>query len=121
MQTSPSPGGALQVEWRLDGPAVIVSAVGEVDMDTAPILTEHITRAAGEATPPAPVVADLRGVQFFGSSGIAALLTAHHYCARRNTGLRVLATPLVTRPLEITGAHQVLTICPTLTAALGQD
>jgi anti-anti-sigma factor len=74
---------------------VLVTVTGEVDMSTA----DGMFRAAvkdGAGT----VLLDLRGVTFFDSAAIHALLQlAEHYGA----GLRVLASPPVRRVLEISG------------------
>jgi len=118
---TPPPPECLQIEHRVQGPAVIVRVAGTVDADAAPSLIEHLTAAALHATPPGPVVVDLRDVHVFGSSGIAALMETHQRCRQRHTELRVLATASVTRPLEITGTRDILTICPTLTEALSGE
>jgi len=118
MQPPPAHHADFQIEHRSLGPAVIVRAVGRVDTDTAPLLIEHVTRATHQATPPGPVVVDLREVHIFGFRGIAALLEAHHHCQQRQFDLRVLAAYSVTRPVQVSDADKVLTICPTLTEAL---
>jgi len=110
--------GLLHVERRSEGTAVVVRAVGEVDMHTAPLLDDHLTVATELATPPAPVVADLRDVHFFDSKGIAALIGAQQRCQQQNTGLRVLVSTPVMRPIAVLGMTDVFTLCPTLTAAL---
>lgn len=118
--TQPQPG-ELQVTHRVEGQAVIVHAVGEVDVHTAPDLTEHLAVAIKTATPPGPVVVDLRKIEFFGSRGVGVLLLAQQECDRHGTALRILATRRVIRPLDITGARADLTLCSTLTEALHSD
>jgi anti-anti-sigma factor len=108
----------LHVDHRVEGTAVVVRAVGEVDMFTAPVLAKQLTRAAEVVTPPAPLVADFRELRFFGSSGISALLVAYQQCQRQSVPLRVVAGPAVTRRLGMVGVLDVLMICPTLTDAL---
>jgi anti-sigma B factor antagonist len=118
---TPSQGFHLHVDQRVEGDAVIVRAVGEVDMLSVPLLAEQLALAAEVAKPPGPVVADLREVVFFGSNGISALLVAQDECKQRDVTLRVLGTRVVTHPLDVTGASAALTICPTLTDALRSD
>ena len=118
MQPPPPHNDTLQIEHRSRGPAVIVRAVGGVDTDTAPLLIQHLTLAAQQATPPGPVVVDLREIHMFGFRGIAALTKIHHQCQLWHLDLRVLANSAVARILQVSGADKALTICPTLTEAL---
>jgi anti-anti-sigma factor len=110
--------GPLHVERRREGTAVVVRVVGEVDVHTAPLLDEHLTVATELATPPAPVVADLRDVHFFGSKGIAALIGAQHRCQQQRTALRVLVSTPVLRPITVLGMTDTFALYPSLTAAL---
>ncbi|OLF11596.1 hypothetical protein BLA60_11660 [Actinophytocola xinjiangensis] len=110
----------LHVDHHFSGPAIIVKAAGDVDLTTAQLLDDHLTAAATLADPPAPVVADLREVMFFGSNGVSVLLRAHQRCQRHHTPLHVLADRPVTRPLAVLGLRQTFLLCPTLTAALNR-
>jgi anti-sigma B factor antagonist len=118
MGTTGTQDSPLHVDQHNEGGAVVVRAAGEVDLGTAHTLIKYLTSAAEEVTPPAPVVADLREIQFFGSQGLAALVTAQQQCQQHHTALRLLVGPTVRRTLDITGMVDVLTICPTLTDAL---
>lgn len=120
MSATPSPNDYLRVDRRVDETAVVVHAVGEVDLYTAPVLAEQLARATATAAPSTPVVADLREIKFFGSRGFAALVTAHQQCQEQHISLRVVAGPLITHQLELVGLLDVLTVCPTLTEALEQ-
>jgi anti-anti-sigma factor len=76
-QKDPPPGDDLDhfhVERRREGAVVVVRAAGDVDITTTPLLDDQLRIATALATPPAPVVADLRDVEFFGSNGISVLL-----------------------------------------------
>lgn len=97
---------------------MVVRAVGDVDMVTAPVLAKELAHAAETVTPPALIVADLREVRFFGSSGIATLIVAHRQCQERRVTLRVVAGPSLTKRLTMSGLVGYLTICLTLTEAL---
>jgi anti-sigma B factor antagonist len=118
MATSHRHNDYLQIERRVEDCCVVVRAAGEIDMDTAPLLREELAIAVEFATPGVPVVADLRDIIFFGSSGIAALLEANRLCRQHRTVLHVVATALVRQPLELLGLREVLRLCPTITEAL---
>jgi anti-sigma B factor antagonist len=117
--TSPSRhDDQLHVERRLEGTTVVIRAAGEVDVTTAPLLKEHLRTATDQATPLAPLVADLRDVRFLGSHGIAVLVEAGQRCQQHHITLRLVATRPVTRPLGVLGMQDMFTLCPTLAAAL---
>jgi anti-anti-sigma factor len=98
--------------------AVVVRAVGEIDMNTAPLLDEELAIAIDSVIPPIPVVADLRDVQFFGSNGIATLLSAQRRCEQQRIALRVLGSMPVRRPIDVLGMNGVFALFPTLDSAL---
>jgi anti-anti-sigma factor len=80
---------------RVTGDGALVVVTGEVDMSTA----DDMFRAATEDAATAATV-DLRGVTFFDSAAIHALLRlAEHY----GGALTVLPSPQVRRVLEISG------------------
>jgi anti-sigma B factor antagonist len=104
-------------EQVVDG-VTVVRAVGEVNVRTASLLAARLAQATATTTPPVPVVVDLREVEFFGSTGISMLITAHRTCLDRFLSLRVVAGPSVTHRLGMVGLAEVLTIGPTLPEAL---
>jgi anti-sigma B factor antagonist len=109
----------LTAQRHRRGPTVIVRFTGEVDMNSADAMREALSAALAEATAPHPVVVDLIGVGFFGSSGLAELATAHQRAADRHTPLHIVATSrTVLRPLEVTGLATLLTIYRDVTSAL---
>ena len=63
-----------QVEGGRPGRSEVISPVGEVDMHESPALRE--TLLAAVAARPGAVVADLSGVTFMDSSGVATLVEA---------------------------------------------
>jgi anti-anti-sigma factor len=98
---------------------VVLRISGELDMLTAPILTEHVqeqfAREAGSA--PRTVVFDLTRVTFLGSAGLAVLAHAHTAAADRGDVVQIVATArAVLRPLEVTGLDKVLDIRPDVPA-----
>jgi anti-sigma B factor antagonist len=101
---------------RREGGAVVVAAVGEIDLLTAPVLADALD--AGWSDPEIGIVVlDLTEVSFLGSSGLAVLLEAGKVPRR---DLRVVPGDhrLVRRPLEISGLARALTVCDTVEDAL---
>ncbi|MGY1663026.1 STAS domain-containing protein [Geodermatophilus sp. SYSU D00705] len=93
---------------RPDG-AVTVSAAGEVDTFTAPLLRAALEIQL-ERQPP-ELVLDLRGVQFLGSAGLALLVETQKAAAARDIRLLLIATTRpVTRPLQVTGLLDLFTV-----------
>jgi anti-sigma B factor antagonist len=89
------------------GPVVRVTAVGEVDSSSAPLLRTELEAALdGELE---ELVVDLDGVTFLDSAGLSVLAGAHRTAVRRDVRLRVLASGrAVIRPLQITGLWDLL-------------
>ncbi|WP_433654604.1 STAS domain-containing protein [Nocardia sp. CA-128927] len=98
---------------RVDSAAVLTIG-GEVDAASAPQLQSGIEDALGAK--PALLVVDLSGVRFFGSAGLSVLLLAVE--AVTKNGLRVVVSPQVRRPIEVTGLDGILDIFDTLQDAL---
>ena len=89
------------------GPAMIVTAAGEVDSTSAPVLRQHLDALldgeVGELT------VDLRQVSFLDSAGLCVLATAHRRAVRQDVRMRVLASSrAVIRPMQITGLWELL-------------
>ncbi len=107
--TSLDPPAAELVSISVSGSSSLVrlTAVGEIDSSTAPLLRRHIDAALeGDA---AELTVDLDGVTFLDSAGLCVLASAHRRATERNVRLRVLATSrAVIRPLQITGLWELL-------------
>ncbi|MCV2488336.1 STAS domain-containing protein [Geodermatophilus sp. YIM 151500] len=86
---------------------VRVTAMGEIDSSSAPLLRRHLdTVLDGGAR---EVTVDLDLVTFLDSAGLSALAAAHRRAARDDVRLRVLASSrAVIRPLQITGLWELL-------------
>lgn len=97
--------------------ASVLTVGGEVDAASAPQLRAGVERALG-AEPPL-LVLDLSDVAFFGSAGLSVLLSAAE--AMSPGVLRVVASPQVRRPIEVTGLDEVLAVFGTLDGALATD
>jgi anti-sigma B factor antagonist len=87
---------------------VRVTAVGEVDSSSAPLLRTELETAldGGDLR---ELVVDLDGVTFLDSAGLSVLAGAHRRAAGHDVHLRVLASNrAVIRPLQITGLWDLL-------------
>lgn len=99
--------------------ARVVTAVGEVDVSTAPELRQCLRDQPDGAI----VVVDLSDVTFLDSTGLGVLVAA---LKRVRDGVDggelhlVVNRPQVTKVLEVTGLSTVFSIFPTLAEALGQ-
>ncbi|MFF0498612.1 STAS domain-containing protein [Nocardia aobensis] len=104
----------LRVEQRTEGSAVVVTVAGEVDMNSAPELQSALDQALqGE---PTAVVLDMTEVGFLGSAGLSVLLASSQSTATGS--LRVVASPAVRRPIEVTSLDALLRLFPTVADAL---
>ncbi|MFF4316198.1 STAS domain-containing protein [Streptomyces sp. NPDC001507] len=108
--------------WRLSltcshtGGVRVLTACGEIDLDSAPQLLDALT-ADGAAAP--LTVLDLSDVTFMDSSGINALIAAHHAARRHGGQLRLAApSPNVAEIFGIVGLPGVIPCHPTLRDAL---
>ena len=86
---------------------------GEVDLEAAPMLLDSIL-CAGEAHDAGHrVVLDLQDVTFIDSSGLAALVEAHHKLTARGQQLLLgTRSERVSRILSLTGLDQVISVAP---------
>jgi anti-sigma B factor antagonist len=113
-------GDLLHIFQESDGAAMVLRAVGEVDMVTSRLLAEHLTRVESEVVPPAPIVLDLTGVTFLDSAGLTVLVDHHQRCVELGTVLRIVADHrAVMRTLELTGLDALLTVVPRAPEARG--
>jgi anti-sigma B factor antagonist len=120
---SPSPAGDAQPSLAVrmtpgPGPGqIVVSVVGDIDLNTETQLREALARL--ESEPAQRVVLDLSGVEFMASAGIHVLLNVN--AALRSEGRTlVVACPQlgVARILTLTGADQLVPIAETVADAL---
>ena len=101
-----------------DGVAV-VHARGEVDIATAPLLSEVLREASADGAP--LLVADLAGVTLLDSTGLGALI--EHLGQLREQGGRtelrlVVVEPQVKKVLAITGLDQIFSIFASIEEAI---
>lgn len=108
--------GRLSITRGQSGGVRVLTVCGEVDLDSAPQLLDALTAdgAAAQVT-----VVDLGGVTFMDSSGINALIAAHHATQAQGGRLRLAApSPALSEPFGIVGLTEVIPCHPTLHEAL---
>jgi len=105
----------LSARQPSDG-VTVLAVSGEVDMVSAPTLRDALVNGlADEST----LVADMTGVTFLGSAGLAVLVETARLAAQRNASFKVVATArAVTRPLEATGLGEVFSVHESVDTAL---
>ena len=99
---------SLSTSAEQDG-TVTVSATGDIDAYTAPLLRTVVDSQLRRGRP--ELILDLSGVQFLGSAGLAALVEMQKLADARGIDLRLIAsTRAVTRALEVTGLVRLFAI-----------
>jgi anti-sigma B factor antagonist len=98
------------------GEAVVLTVAGEVDMLTAPKLTEAIKAALAAA--PKILVVDLSKVEFLASAGMTALVTAQAEVVPPTRFAVVADGPATSRPIKLMGIDSVLPLYSSLDSAL---
>jgi anti-anti-sigma factor len=105
---------SVEVHERLDVTVLVIE--GEVDMSNSPLLEQFLDLALAKPCP--ALVVDMTGVEFLGSSGLAALVHAQQR-APQSTPVRVAAdNDAVLRPLQITGLLQQFDLYSSVPAAV---
>ncbi|MTD58413.1 anti-sigma factor antagonist [Amycolatopsis sp. RM579] len=90
------------------GEAAVLAVSGEIDMVTAPEFEEHLLNALRGK--PGTLIVDLCDVDFLGSAGLSALVSAYRQ-AGDETKFRVVAKSSTTvRPLQLTGLDQQIPV-----------
>jgi anti-anti-sigma factor len=106
----------LETSATCIGGADAIAVAGELDMETAPRLTEEVERAVWNSV--GAFVLDLSGVTFLDSSGLHALLRARAYLAREDRAL-VLVCPdgQALRVLDLASVLDTFDVYPSAEAA----
>lgn len=90
-----------------DESTVRLSAAGEVDSFSAPVLRSEIDAVLSRRLE--QLVLDFDEVSFLDSAGLSAIAAAHRRATERDVRLRILASGrAVIRPLQITGLWDLL-------------
>jgi anti-sigma B factor antagonist len=98
-----------------DGIAVLAVA-GEIDLATAPALEEAIASAL--AKDPAALVIELSAVTFMASAGLQILANTKEKLSKSAEFAVVANGPATSRPIQLTGLHEIFSLYPTLEDAL---
>jgi anti-sigma B factor antagonist len=103
----PPTNDLVSVDVALSGAAAIVTATGEIDSSSAPVLRDRLDSLL--ETEIAELTVDLTAVTFLDSAGLCVLAAAHRRAVRQALTMRVLASSrAVIRPLQITGLWNLL-------------
>lgn len=105
----------LTIEEGHNDSRCLLTAVGEIDLASAPDLEVHLRKCVEEG----PVVVDLSNVSFIDSTGLRVLLTAHEAASAHGHRLGLVAVDgPVTKLFGITGVADHLHVFGTVEAAL---
>jgi anti-sigma B factor antagonist len=101
----------FSLEIDTSGPGPLVRVRGDLELETAPALTEQLKALVGAHL----LVVDLTAVEFIDSTGLGVLVGAHNESNARG-GTLVLVGPQtrVQKVLRITKLHKVFTVYATL-------
>jgi anti-sigma B factor antagonist len=94
----------------------VVSVGGEIDLSTAAAFEAAIT-AAVEGDLPGLVI-ELTGVTFMASVGLRILVATHGKVSKSTQVAVVANSPAASRPIQLTGLDEVISLYPTLDEAL---
>ena len=102
----------MQVRTQHDGDAAVLALRGDLDLASAPSLSQALDEACTGGTPER-VVVDLRAVRFMDSSGLQALIRAYRWAEERAIELvLVRGRPPVHRVFELTRTDRLFKISP---------
>ena len=116
---SPVEGGAsgFSVARRLQNGVLVIVIRGELDADTAPVLTADLEAAANWG---GAVVVDLCGASYMDSSGLYALMVLRRRLAERSRALGVACWPegAVAMAFRVSGTDELFDLYRTRTDAV---
>jgi anti-sigma B factor antagonist len=103
----PSTSDLVTIDVTTTGATARVTAAGEIDSTSAPVLRERLESLLdGDVE---DFVVDLVQVTFLDSAGLCVLAAAHRRAEGQGVGMHVLAASrAVIRPLQITGLWSLL-------------
>ena len=100
----------IDEQWHDD--TVLLDCSGVIDMLTAPEVQRRIDTALTKQ--PAAMILDLTRVEFLTSHGMSVLVTTSDQCAGKTAFTVVADGPATSRPMQIVGLDQIITLVPTL-------
>ncbi len=98
-----------------DGIAVLAVS-GEVDLSTVPAFEAAITEALTAG--PAALVVDLSEVGFLASAGLQTLVATRERIGKEAAFAVVAEGPATSRPIQLTGLDQILSLYSTMAEAM---
>ena len=99
----------VTIDVSATGSEMVVSAAGEIDSTSAPVLRQRLDALLDDDV--RELTVDLGRVSFLDSAGLCVLATAHRRAVRQDVRMRVLASSrAVIRPLQITGLWELLRV-----------
>jgi anti-sigma B factor antagonist len=103
----PLSGDLVTIDVAVAGSSVVVTAAGEIDSTSAPLLRQHLDTLLEDDV--RELTIDLGQITFLDSAGLCVLANAHRRACRQDVRMRVLASSrAVIRPLQITGLWELL-------------
>lgn len=94
------PGSFIEVGVTRAGARVVVAPAGEIDIATAPVVSEVLRAARG----PAPLVLDLSGVRFMDTAGLRIIVEERRLARERGGVFELIpGPPRLRRLLAVTG------------------
>ncbi len=109
----------LRATTERSGPAVIVSAGGELDASNDAAWRHLLSEASAAAGPPGPLVVDTDGLDFMGCCAYAALAEEAERARERGVEMRVVSSqPVVARIVRACGLTELLPVDVSVNAAL---
>jgi anti-sigma B factor antagonist len=98
-----------------DGGVAVLSVSGEIDLATIPAFEAAIVDALTQR--PTALIVDLSGVDFLASAGLQALVAARESLTGAAEFAVVADGPATSRPIQLTGLDQILSLHPTVADA----
>jgi anti-anti-sigma factor len=113
------PDSTLRATTDRNGPALIITAGGEIDACNEHTWRQLISEAAGVATAPGPFVVDVTEIDFMGCCAFAVLADEAQRLRGRGIELRLVNhQSVVTRIVDACGLNALLPVYPTVDSAL---
>lgn len=103
----------MKLSVQEDGAVAVVAASGELDLEFADSLRDHLNEAI--AAEPERLVVDLSGVTFVDSTILGVLVGARNRLGANSDRLQLVAShPEVLKTFRLTGLDQVFHLRPTM-------
>jgi len=94
----------------------VVTVAGDVDLATVPTFEAAIAEAVTHN--PATLIVDLSAVDFLASAGLQALVASKERISKTADFAVVANGPATSRPIQLTGLDQILSLHPTMADAM---